>query len=228
MKGFYPLLLALSFSSECFASQTAYSQEELKQLAETERAVSHVPDFENYLNYQTKQESFKDYAIDLNRDNYITSGSPLSNTPSQAPLPNVLVFTSLGLGDLTLKQQLQQSEDYKVPLIIRGILPSGFPATSARIMELLGIKVDGKNASHQINSGFAISPDWFDKFNIDSVPVVIVIEEGKCLHDSDCKESDFDIVRGNIPIPTALEMIAESGDASSVAKKVLARKQHHE
>ncbi|MGF1703516.1 type-F conjugative transfer system pilin assembly protein TrbC [Photobacterium makurazakiensis] len=228
MKGLYLLFLSLVFSSESFANQTAYSQDELKQLAEKERAISHVPDFENYLNHQAKKESFKDYAIDLNRDNYITSGSPLSNTPSQAPLPNVLVFTSLGLGDLTLKQQLQQSEDYKVPLIIRGLLPSGFPATSSRIMELLGTKIDGKNSSHQINSGFAISPDWFSKFNIESVPVVVVIKEGKCLHHTECKESDFDVVRGNIPIPTALEMIAESGDASSVAKKVLARKQRYE
>lgn len=228
MKGLYPLLLALSFSSECFALQTAYNQEELKQMAEKERAVSNVPDFESYLSYQSKQENFKDYAINLNRDNYITSSSPLSTTPDQAPLPNVLVFTSLGLGDLTLKQQLQQSEDYKVPLIIRGLLPSGFPDTSARIMDLLGIKIDGKNSSHKINSGFAISPNWFDKFNIDSVPVVVVIKEGKCLHNSECRESDFDVVRGNIPIPIALEIIADSGDASNVAKKVLARKQHHE
>ncbi len=228
MKGLYPLLLALVFSSESFAAQTTYSQDELKQLAERERAISHVPDFEDYLNQQAKKENFKDYAINLNRDNYITTGSPLSNTPSQAPLPNVLVFTSLGLGDLTLQQQLQQSETYKVPLIIRGILPEGFEPTSARIMKLLGININGEKSSHQINSGFAISPDWFKKFNIESVPVVIVIKEGKCLHDTECKETDFDVVRGNIPIPAALQMIADSGDASDVAKEVLARKPDYE
>lgn len=223
MKGLYLLLTTVLFSSEIFANQNTYSEDELKHLAEIERNVSAIPNVESFLQEKALDPNAKKFALDLKRDNYLTSRAPMSRAPEKAPLPNVLVFTSLGLPELTLKQQLHQSEMYKVPLIIQGILPSGLQPTATKIMDLLGLEKNGSGASHKINSGFAISPDWFEKFNIESVPVIVVIKQGRCQHNEPCERADFDIVRGNVPIPTALEMIAESGDAAETAKQVLLR-----
>ena len=58
--------------------------------------------------------------------------------------------------------------------------------------------------------GIGIDPNLFQKYNITSVPVLIV----------EC-DSKYDKITGNIPIYQALEKVAQNGDCSSIAKKVL-------
>ena len=148
-----------------------------------------------------------------------------SELKKQNPLsaPNgILVFTSLTLADRTLKQQLQQSASLQVPLIIQGVLAQGFAATTRRISSLIGLKLDAQGqASYQVNAGFAIAPEWFNKFNINAVPAMVAIKAGKCGIDEPCQANDYDVLYGNISLHDALAIIAEQGDARQIAKRVL-------
>ncbi|MFS1914443.1 type-F conjugative transfer system pilin assembly protein TrbC [Vibrio sp. 10N.286.48.B7] len=84
---------------------------------------------------------------------------PELNAKPQLPT-GVMVFVSLTMPEASLRALLKQSEQWQVPLVIRGVLPSGFPATARRIQSLL--------KTHQpdrfIQSGFAINPEWFRTF----------------------------------------------------------------
>ena len=132
--------------------------------------------------------------------------SPREN-PNRAPR-GVMAFVSLTMPDTTLKQLLRQSAHTEVPLIIRGVLPQGFDATTGRIAKLVGM-----NTKTPINSGFAISPEWFERFNVSACPPFVSIKDGHCLPKQPCTSSDYDIVYGNISLYQALAFL-EDGDAA--------------
>ncbi|MFA0125367.1 hypothetical protein AB4400_28805, partial [Vibrio sp. 10N.261.48.A2] len=117
------------------AEQQAYSQEELHSLQAQEQQVSKPNDFQDYFSQRSPTSSDMSWVKSVQND---AMSKVRERSGEKAPLPNVMVFTSLGLPELTLKQQLAQSEQYQVPLIVRGLLPEGFEATSKRIMSLLG------------------------------------------------------------------------------------------
>ena len=87
-----------------------------------------------------------------------------NNDNPAAKAKGVMVFVSLVMPDTSLKQFLKQSEALQVPLIVRGVLPQGFPATVKRMNTLI------QNNGKTINSGFAINPKWFTQFGIKQVP----------------------------------------------------------
>ncbi|WP_162299040.1 type-F conjugative transfer system pilin assembly protein TrbC [Vibrio cyclitrophicus] len=216
------MLILSGFPLLVNAEQQAYSQEELHSLQAQEQQVSKPNDFQDYFSQRSPTSSDMSWVKSVQND---AMSKVRERSGEKAPLPNVMVFTSLGLPKLTLKQQLAQSQQYQVPLIVRGLLPEGFEATSKRIMSLLGLTMDGTNSAHKINSGFAVSPEWFKKFQVESVPAVLVIKAGRCQPQGLCAKTDFDIVYGNIAIPDALEMFAQSGDVAEVAEQILIRGQ---
>ncbi|MFS1886538.1 TrbC family F-type conjugative pilus assembly protein [Vibrio sp. 10N.261.54.E10] len=55
-----------------------------------------------------------------------------TQNPKAAPT-GVMVFVSLTMPEASLRALLKQSEQWQVPLVIRGVLPGGFPATARRI-----------------------------------------------------------------------------------------------
>ncbi|MFS1963322.1 type-F conjugative transfer system pilin assembly protein TrbC [Vibrio lentus] len=117
-----------------------------------------------------------------------------------------------------LARAFKQSEQWQVPLVIRGVLPSGFPATARRIQSLL--------KTHQpdqpIQSGFAINPEWFRTFSVTEVPTFVAVKPGKCLPKQPCNETDYDLIKGNLSIPDALNQLAR-GDNPEVVNAVLRR-----
>lgn len=141
-----------------------------------------------------------------------------TENPNAAPT-GMMVFVSLTMPDAALKSLLKQSEHWQVPLVIRGVLPEGFPATAARIKKL--IEQDGKPA---INSGFAIMPEWFTTFNVTDVPTFVVVKPNRCLPKQPCTETDFDLIKGNVSMMEAMGFF-EEGDAKEVVAKILARGQ---
>jgi conjugal transfer pilus assembly protein TrbC len=117
----------------------------------------------------------------------------------------------------SLKALLKQSEHWQVPLVIRGVLPQGFTATTNKIQALLETQ-----KKEPIQSGFAISPQWFRTFNITEVPTFVAVKPGRCLPEQPCHQEDFDIVKGNVSISDALQHLA-TGDNPDVVKQVLLR-----
>jgi len=172
-----------------------------------------------------KSNKFKQYvdelrSLDSSKPNTKNISSVL-DIPEPTENPNakpkgVMVFVSLTMPNIALKQLLHQSKELQIPLVIRGVLPQGFRGTLVRINKLL----DQKNGK-PIESGFAINQEWFDTFNIQSVPAFVTIKDGKCLPKSPCNSNDFDILYGNISMYDALEILKD-GDAGDIPASILA------
>lgn len=172
-----------------------------------------------------KSNKFKQYVEDLKSlDGSKPNTKHLSSVldiPEPMENPNakprgVMVFVSLTMPNIALKQLLEQSNKLQIPLVIRGVLPQGFRGTLTRINKLL----DQKNGE-KVNSGFAINPEWFKTFDIESVPAFVTIKDGKCLPKSPCYSNDFDILYGNISMYDALEILKD-GDVGDIPASILA------
>lgn len=140
---------------------------------------------------------------------------PPSENPGAKPT-GVMVFVSLTMPRIALRQLLAQSAELKIPLIIRGVLPQGFKGTVSRINTLLSLE-NGK----KLNSGIAINPEWFKTFNIQSVPAFVTIKAGRCMPKDPCMEDDFDILYGNISMYDALDILKD-GDGGAIPTAILA------
>ncbi|MFA0072128.1 type-F conjugative transfer system pilin assembly protein TrbC [Vibrio cyclitrophicus] len=215
-------LLPMLFS-HLTSANVGYTQEELKVLSAREQAVT-APTNQNELATLIKRsQQHKPEALSMNQqiDNAL-KGSPLSSVldvPQVNPnkqAQGVMVFVSLSMPDTALKQLLKQSQQYQVPLVIRGVLPEGIVPTASRIMHLL----EGPDEDMAIDSGFAISPQWFRQFNITHVPAFVAI--GEACDETHCPQGDYDIVYGNLSLPYALTILSQ-GDVGHIAKQVIDR-----
>jgi conjugal transfer pilus assembly protein TrbC len=141
--------------------------------------------------------------------------------------PQAVVFVSFSMPTLSLKQIIQDAAYYQIPVVVRGLYENSFRKTIERIFDL--VKEDNKG-------GILINPVWFRKYDIKTVPAVVVSggevdasreeykkneKSGKNAGDGEFKKTD--VVYGNIPLKRALTIIAERGEASKVAKDVLNR-----
>ena len=107
----------------------------------------------------------------------------------------------MSIRDEAIQEIMQLSSYYKIPVYINGLINNSMKDTTLKFIKLFG---------NESNYGLGIDPNIFSKFNINSVPVLII----------EC-DSTYDKVAGNIPISQALEKVAESGDCSDIAKKIL-------
>ncbi|APP09186.1 type-F conjugative transfer system pilin assembly protein TrbC [Vibrio harveyi] len=198
---------------------SAYTEQELKAFAKLEQALSQQTDTANQWQIdqvQNQANAYKQQTLDASQKIQALvkeeSLSPLlgmqkpTRNPNQAP-KGVMVFVSLTMPDTALKQLLTQSEHLGIPLVIRGVLPEGFPATAKHIESL----IRSPNQA-PIQSGFSISPDWFKQFDITKVPAFVSVKPGRCLPEQPCSNADYDILYGNISLYQALDYLA-MGDA---------------
>lgn len=230
-KSILTFLMFLTSGSAHSSEQLAYTEEELRAFQAMENNVAPLDNTLSQLttNVQNKSEAFRDFAQAQNTkiENILKQNdkSSVFNGGSNAPKPmsNIVLFTSLTLPDATLRQQLIQSRELGIPLVIRGVLPQGFEATTQRISELLGVvHGDGENPpTYKIDGGFAISPDWFKRLDVQAIPALAVISPGTCDGLNPCHADNFDIVYGNVSLGEALEVLA-SGDRGSLIKRHLA------
>ncbi|MEZ8862549.1 type-F conjugative transfer system pilin assembly protein TrbC [Vibrio sp. 10N.247.311.51] len=222
-------LLLLFLSNPSLAS-IGYTPEELKSLSNLEfNAKEQGIDSASQQAIQTQQAKSIQFQEQIRADaaywqekldprflkGAVDIPQPTEN-PNAAPT-GVMVFVSLTMPKPALKALLKQSEAYQVPLVIRGVLPQGFAATAKKIQSL--IQEPGKTP---IQSGFAISPEWFRTFNVTEVPTFVVVKPGKCLPKQPCTETDYDRVKGNVSLNDALRFLQE-GDAKDVVKALLMR-----
>jgi conjugal transfer pilus assembly protein TrbC len=117
---------------------------------------------------------------------------------------NIYYLISFSMRDEAIHEIMQLSSYYGIPVYINGLINNSMRDTTLKFIQLFGDKS---------NYGLGIDPNVFAKFNINAVPVLIV----------ECN-STYDKVAGNIPISQALAKVAESGDCSTIAQKILERK----
>ena len=119
-------------------------------------------------------------------------------------VPQVIIFISLTMPELSIKQIIQDAARYEIPVVLRGLYRNSFKETMSKIFDLV---------KEPNRGGILINPRWFKQYEIQSVPAVVVSQADR-----------FDVVYGNLHLKKALEIIAEHGDLAAVAKKILEEK----
>ena len=157
-----------------------------------------IAKFENLSNEASRQYR---HVIDKVKNSRREHFGQTAHAPFNQPDPQVIVFISLGMPELSIKQIINDAERYEIPVVIRGLYRNSFKETMSRIFNLVRDKNKG---------GILINPRWFKQYEIQSVPAVVVSQA-----------NDFDVVYGNVPLKRALEIIAERGELAAVAKKIL-------
>ncbi len=216
------LFFALLGSPHVFAN-VGYSLDELKALSKQEQTVTAPTNQNELATIIERSQQYKQDALSMNQHiDKALQDSPLASvlgTPAVNPnkeAQGVMVFVSLSMPEPALKQLLKQSQEYQVPLVIRGVLPEGMVPTAARMVDLLK-ESDGST----IDSGIAINAQWFRQFNITHVPAFVAI--GEACNETRCEKADHDIVYGNVSLPYALTILSQ-GDVGHIAKQVLNRR----
>lgn len=130
----------------------------------------------------------------------------------------IFILLSFSMPEESLRSVMVEADRFGVPIVMRGFVKNDAYATQTAIQRVF------KNDAESI--GFNIDPTIFTRFNVTSVPQLIVVNDdlGSC--ETQGCEGDVapphDVVRGNIPIEAALRIIADGeGDASSEAQKAL-------
>ena len=107
---------------------------------------------------------------------------------------NAMLFVSLSMPKLALRQYVIQSNQYHIPLILRGFIQNSYPQTAKKIYNILHPK-----NSQEIVGGFEVDPLYFKKFQINAVPALVIQKQGH-----------YSVVYGNAPISKLLYLIAQN------------------
>lgn len=122
--------------------------------------------------------------------------------------PAAMVFVSFSMPEDELHTRVSDAATLGVPVVLRGMVNGDMRQTGNRVAQL--VKDTGKG-------GVQIDPVAFRRYGITSVPVLLVICDGKS-----------DRVQGDIDIGEALKKVAQDGDCDGFAQDVLNRGSAHE
>jgi conjugal transfer pilus assembly protein TrbC len=133
---------------------------------------------------------------------------------------SVFLLASFSMPVESLRAVMVEAMALEVPIIMRGFVNNSAFETQAALQSVFGDDADAV--------GFGIDPTIFARFGVESVPQLIVTKEPLevCEMQGCVGETPpvFDVVKGNIPIRAALEMIVQGrGDAAEAAGVALAR-----
>ena len=124
------------------------------------------------------------------------------------------VFVSESMNLELLKTYYKQATKYDGTLVFKGLPQNSFREMTRLVMELEQV---GGEGSVQIDD------EEFDRFDVKTVPVIILSKRENCLGLEKCKIT-FDKVSGNIGVRRALELFKqESGDLNIEAEELLGR-----
>jgi conjugal transfer pilus assembly protein TrbC len=115
--------------------------------------------------------------------------------------PQLLVFVSLSMPEGSLRRLVDQAEQVRARLILRGLKDGSMVKTAAAVRQLLG----NRKASIQID------PQAFDRFGVNQVPTFVLLKDGtqaqRCADTSCVPPASFAEVAGDATIEYALEWI---------------------
>lgn len=118
------------------------------------------------------------------------------------PISSVLIFVSFSMPTQSIEAYLRDAKKINASVVIRGLIDNSFQKTFQRMASL--VKASG-------GEGVELNPIWFKRFGIQAVPAIVVIPEGSaCFTKEICnKDSDFDVMAGDITLATSLRVIRD-------------------
>lgn len=144
-------------------------------------------------------------------------GSSAENGEKYAETRAIL-FASFSMPPASLRQMMQEATAHDMTIVFRGFVNNSVYDTREKLEEVFG--------PDEVGEAFAIDPTLFRRFDIQAVPVLVVLGEELDVCDSPACERDLppvhDRLAGNIPLETALRLIAAgNGDAAHVARELI-------
>lgn len=138
---------------------------------------------------------------------------------------HAFLFASFAMPSQSLKAMLREGERLNVPVIFRGFVNNSVFETQVALEAVFGEDEDV--------SGFTIDPTMFVRFDVAVVPTLVVVRDTITPCETSGCEGDaapvHDRLAGNIPLISALDIVAQSGgDAASQASRILARQKGKE
>ena len=148
---------------------------------------------------------------DINKLLNQAQGQPELAPTDQKTGPQLYVFISTSMPDITLKRLLVQASRIKGSLILRGLVEGDMSKTKQKVMQLLEADAMGNT---QINGGLSIDPTLFERFDIAQVPSFVVTNTpAERCSKSGCPSTDYARLSGDTTIEYALEIIAREAPA---------------
>jgi conjugal transfer pilus assembly protein TrbC len=144
---------------------------------------------------------------------------PESNEEKYAETEAIL-FASFSMPAQSLRQMMQEATEYGLTIVFRGFVNNSVFDTRAKLEEVFG--------EDEVGEAFAIDPTLFRRFDITSVPVLVVLADSLDVCETPACETDpvplHDRLSGNIPVETALRIIAAGKGAAPQVARALAEK----
>ena len=134
------------------------------------------------------------------------------------PNQRAFLFASFSMPDQSLRQMMIDAQQYNVPIVFRGFLNNSVFDTQVAIQRVFGDDAE--------TIGFNIDPTLFTRFDVQSVPQVVVTLDDiepcltqACLGDV---PPPHDKVSGNIPLLAVLDIVSRAnGDSGTSAERIL-------
>lgn len=125
--------------------------------------------------------------------------------------PQLYLFVSFSMPEVTLKRLLRQAIVANATLVLRGLVEGDLAKTKEKIAEVLETDAMGHSA---IQGGFAIDPTLFERFQITAVPTFVLTNApaGRCT-ENHCPAPDHARLSGDITLAYALETMAREAPA---------------
>jgi len=124
--------------------------------------------------------------------------------PKENLNPELLVFVSFSMPELSLKLWKEQIKKVNGKLLLRGFKNNSLQETTQHILSLFGEEPD---------VDITIDPESFQQFNVLVVPTVVITHPESIINSN--ASPIFDKVSGDTSLEKALERIAESGSLPS-------------
>ena len=148
-----------------------------------------------------------------------------ANPIEQKSGPQLYVFVSFSMPDITLKRLVIQAARIDASLILRGLVDDSMGKTKDKITRLMEADEFGQT---NIKGGFAIDPTLFQRFDITQVPafVLTTIPVARC-NNTGCPSTDHVRLYGDATIEYVLETMVREAPVSmqDSARTLLARSQ---
>lgn len=168
-----------------------------------------LPNFSTLTDQQLQQAR-----DDINRLLDQAQGHPpeTANPMEQKSGPQLYVFVSFSMPDITLKRLLIQAARIDASLILRGLVDDNMGKTKDKITQLMEADEFGHT---KINGGFAIDPTLFQRFDITQVPAFVLtsVPVARC-DKAGCPSTDYVRLYGDATIEYVLETMAREAPAS--------------
>ena len=155
----------------------------------------------------------------LNADQRSAGADARAGAPGHGEV-RVFMLASFSMPAETLRIMMAEARRFGASVVMRGFVGNSVYETQAALQSVFG--------DDSAQEGFGIDPNMFSLFDVNTVPAIIVVkdlldvcETPGCAMDS---VPEHDILRGNIPLGSALEIIANGrGAAPDVAAAALRR-----